>query len=361
MLALSRLFGASSAGPATASLGWSARKKLYEQLASQLENGRPLTEAMLDFRDRLERRGRKSLARQIGLANDQLRNGKTFVEALGPNMSSMERSALASGERAGQLPQSMRLILDVRERITRIQRKLMSYFTAPLVYLVTLIASLYVIGNSVVPPLAQVVPAEKWEGWARGMYFMGLLATGWGMFITVGVIVAVSVAVAVSLPRWCGGLRAWFDTYVFPYNVYRDVVGFTWLLSFTALLRSGVSDTAALQDQLRNGSPWLASRLQPLLDGLRDGLSLPDSMRRAGQGFPSMDLIDEIAAYVRFPDFSEKIDKVARDYSEQLERRMMLIGGAIGGVFSFAMFGAFGVITMGANNISDMITRSIGQ
>ncbi len=341
-------------------LSWSTRKMLYQQLASQLDNGRPLVEAMEDFRDRLARRGRKGLAQAMREATSCLKDGKTFVQSMGPTLSPMERSVLASGEKAGQLTNSMRLVLDVRDRVTRIQRKVMSYFTAPIVYLITLLASLYVIGSSVVPPLAQVVPVSKWTGWAYGMYLMGAVATGWGMVITVSLLVVLGATVIWSLPRWTGRGRAFCDQYVFPYNVYREVQGFAWLLSFTALLRAGVPDTTALQDQLTSASPWLASRLRPVMIGLRDGLNLSAALRRTGLGFPSIGLIDEVAAYMNFPDFPEKIDNVARDYSEFLERKMMIIGGAIGGVFSMAMFMAFGVITIGANTISDLITKSVG-
>jgi type II secretory pathway component PulF len=145
---------------------------LYQQLASQLDNGRPLVEAMEDFRDRLARRGRKGLAQAMREATSCLKDGKTFVQSMGPTLSPMERSVLASGEKAGQLTNSMRLVLDVRDRVTRIQRKVMSYFTAPIVYLITLLASLYVIGSSVVPPLAQVVPVSAGdEPFATNMSF----------------------------------------------------------------------------------------------------------------------------------------------------------------------------------------------
>jgi len=85
---------------------------LYQQLASQLDNGRPLVEAMEDFRDRLARRGRKGLAQAMREATSCLKDGKTFVQSMGPTLSPMERSVLASGEKAGQLTNSMRLVLD---------------------------------------------------------------------------------------------------------------------------------------------------------------------------------------------------------------------------------------------------------
>ena len=342
-------------------MSWGARRTLYQQLASQIDNGRPLLDAMDDYRARAVRRNRKSLAKSMQGAVERVRDGKTFVQALGGSLSPLEKSVLSSGETAGQLPGSMRLVLDVRARVARIQRKVLSYFTAPIIYLVTLLASLYVIGSNVVPPLSQVVPTSRWTGWAYGMYLMGAIATGYGLFITLGVIVVLLGVIVWTLPRWSGRGRAFCDAYVFPYNVYRDVQGFAWLLSFTALLRAGVADTKALQDQIASASPWMASRLKPILTGLIDGMNLAEAMRRSKQDFPSRDLIDEIAAYMNFDDFGEKIDQVAKDYSDVLERKLMVVGGVIGAVFSGAMFMAFGVITLGANTISTLIQSGVAH
>lgn len=341
-------------------MGWSARKALYQQMSAQIDNGRPMLDALEDFRGRLQRRGRKKLAAAVHRTALSIKDGKTLVVSLGPSLTPMERSVLNSGEKAGQLSQSMRLILDVRERTGRITRKVMGYFTSPVVYLITLMVALYVIGTSVNPPLAQVVPYKDWTGWAYAMYLMGAVATGPGLMITGAVIATLCAGVYFSLPKWTGAGRAFFDQHVFPYTVYRDIQGFTWLLSFTALLRAGVSDTAALEDQIKTATPWMASRLRPALSGLRDGLNLSAALRRTGYGFPSLDLIDEIGAYVSFPDFPEKIDYAAKAYSEVLERHLMVLGGMVAGVFSMGMFLAFGIITMGSNTISTLIQATMG-
>ncbi|MCQ4438462.1 hypothetical protein NO135_25990, partial [Clostridioides difficile] len=56
-----------------------------------------------------------------------------------------------------------------------------------------------------------------------------------------------------------------------------------------------VPQADAIAQQIRRASPWLASRLRPVYRALVEGHPLGESLRRAGLGFPSLDLIERIA------------------------------------------------------------------
>ncbi|WP_116138408.1 type II secretion system F family protein [Trinickia diaoshuihuensis] len=348
----------------TVGLSWSLRKRLYEQAASQMDNGRTLTEILEDFRDRLRRRGRKQAAEAAHRVWRKVIDGETLMRAMQISLTDLERSVLASGEKTGQLPNAMRLILDVRERTARMRRKLQASFFAPTMYLFSLYAVLFVIGAYIVPQFSAAVPVSKWTGWAYALYVMGQAATGWTGPIVLMLIVIAGALTWWALPRWTGQQsvpgRAFFDKYILAFSVYREIVGFAWLLSFAALLRAGVPDTEALAGQIFTSSAWQASRLRPIYGGLKNGLKMDAAMRRSGYEFPSLDLIDEIGAYVGFPDFPEKIEVVARQYAETLERRLMFQGVVISALFSGLMFAAFFVLQLGTNAISSILASSMG-
>ena len=342
-------------------LPWSLRRSLYEQAASQLQNGREITQVLADFRARLERRGRKRAAEAAHQIFRKVRDGKPLVVALGSGITPLERSVLESGEEAGQLSESMLLVLDVRERTARVRRYLLGSFATPTVYLVALYATLFTIGIYIVPQFAMTAPIRTWTGWAYVMYVMSQMAIGWLAPLTFGTLFLVIAAAVCAMPRWIGPGRTFFDKHIFPFTATREVNGLAWLMAFAALLRAGVPDTDAIATQIRSASPWLASRLRPIHMYLKNGQDLATAMRATGQDFPSVDLIDDVGAYAGFPDFSEKIEIVARQYSEKLERRIKFQGLLLSMVFIVGMLFAILAVQLGANSISSILTSSMGS
>lgn len=345
----------------TAGLSWSTRRRLYQQASNQIENGLAITQVLGDFRDRLQRRRRKKAALAAHDIYRKVRDGDTLRDAMGPDLPDLESSVLASGEQAGQLPAAMRLVVDVRDRTTRMQRHLFGSFFSPVVYLVAFYSVLFTIGYSIVPQFTENVPVDKWKGWAYVLYVMGQVAVGWEAPVVFGGVIAATAISCWSLRRWTGAGRRFFDRNIFPFTVYREVTGFAWLLSFAALLKAGVPDTEALKSQIFSASPWLASRLRPIEGGLRDGFNLASAMRRSGFEFPSVDLIEEIDAYVGFPNFAEVIEKVAKEYAEALERRLLARGMVISFAFLLMMYFAFAVVQLGSNSLSSLFASSMGS
>ncbi|UIF89232.1 type II secretion system F family protein [Cupriavidus sp. UYPR2.512] len=342
-------------------LSWAMRRRLYQQASSQLENGLTLAQVIEDFRERQARRGRKRAAEAAHEVSRQVRDGKTLMAAMGTSLSDLERSVLDAGEKAGQLPDAMRLVLDVRELTTRLRQKLQASFFAPAVYLVTLYVVLLLIGGYIVPQFTDVLSIDKWTGWAYAMYGMGQLAVGWPAPVIFGSLGAYAGWSWWALPRWAGPGRRFFDQHVFPFTVYREITGFSWLMSFVALLRAKVPDIAALEGQIGTASPWLASRLRPIRLGLADGLDLAEAMRQTGNGFPSLDLIDEIGAYAGFDDFTEKITVAVRQNAEVIERQLLAKGMVMSATFTGLMFLAFVVLQLGSNSLSEILTSSMNK
>lgn len=342
-------------------ISWALRKRLYEQASSQLDNGLNLEHVLEEFRTRLERRGRKRAADATYEVARQVRDGQTLMAAMGEGLTDLERSVLSAGEQAGELPGAMRLLLEVREMTTRMRQKLQASFFAPTVYLLTLYAVLLLIGGYIVPQFIELLPREKWTDWASAMYWLGELAVGWPAPLLFGGLSLYTVWCWWALPRWVGAGRRWADLHVFPFTVYREMNGFTWVISFVALLRAGVPDVDAIGSQAHHASPWLRSRLLPIRDLVADGRELAEAMRLTGNQFPSLDLIDDIGAYSGFEDFTDKISVAVRKHAEVVERDLLRKGMLMSAIFTGLMFLAFLILQLGANSLSSILTNSIGQ
>nr|WP_311530333.1 type II secretion system F family protein [uncultured Ralstonia sp.] len=352
----------------TQALSWRLRRRFYEQAESQISNGVPLLSVLHDFKERVARRSLKA-SQVVEEVHRQVRDGSSLTLAMGDILTDLERDVLAAGEKgarekesSGGLPNAMRLILEVREMTDGMRLKLLSSFATPAVLVIVLWATLAVIGGFVVPRLVEVLPLEKWTGWAYVMYWMGELAVGWMAPLTFGSLIAFAGWSIYALPRWIGAKRSYFDRRVFPFTIYREVTGFTWLMSYLALIRAGVPEIVALKGQIGTAAPWLASRLSPVAEGMEfGGLNLVAALRRTGYEFPSLDLIDEVGAYVGFDNFTEKMEVALRSYAKALERRLLFKGAVISGVFTVVMFVAFFIVALGSNSVSSILASSMGQ
>lgn len=347
----------------TPKLSWSTRKQLYERASSQLKNDLSLPEILHNYRMSLQRRGRNKAADGIHHVWRRVRNGDTFARALSSSLTDLERGILAASEPSGKLPLGMGLILEIRERVGQLKWKMVMSLLPPLTYFLSTYFMLFIVGAMALPPFLEMVPAEKWTGWAYVLYLMGAFATSWvgpvAMFV-----VACFVALGIwALPRWTGlnGIpgRVFFDRWIPGFSEYRELIGFAWLMAYSSLLHSGKSEADALMDQIRSSNPWLASRLRPILQGVKNGLRIDEAMRRSGMGFPSLDLIDEIGAYAGKPGFSERIEAVSRSYLARLERHLMIKTGITTAIFTIVMFFILFVYQQGSNALSAMMTMSI--
>lgn len=339
-------------------LSWGLRKRLYRQTASQLENDGVLPKVLEDFRDRQVRRKRKKAAAAVHHIYRQVKDGATLVAAMDSNLTSLERTLLGSGEKAGRLAESMNLILRTRDMTDRMTRALAGSLFSPITYALALYATLVVFGDYIVPQFASAAPVSRWTGWAYVMYLLGQIAVGWTGPVLLVLLTAATGFTLWAMPRWTGRGRTFCDRYVFPFTIYREIAGFSWLVAFATLISAGVPNVDALETQLATASPWLRSRLLPIKAGLRNGLNMGAAMRMSGYDFPSLDLIDEVAAYVDYADFPAKIKNVCDTYAATLERMLLLKGMVLSGVFTALMFAMMAVLQLGANELSSILSSS---
>jgi type II secretory pathway component PulF len=340
-------------------LPWKLRRQFFERATSQLDNELPLERVLARFRKALERRGKRRAAVAMADIESAVRNGDTLDVAMRSTLSNLERTVLDAGIRSGQLAQAMQLILDVREMVDRIVWRLFIGFLPSVVYSYALYKVLRFIGLDVVPEFEATLPAEKWHGWARVLYLMGQFASGVTMPLIACLLAAYVAWCIWALPNWIGRGRTFFDRWVFPFPLYREITGFAWLLSFLALQRAGTPEVDVLARQARTASAWLASRLTAIRSEIRNGKELSVAMERTGNGFPSEDLIDDIGEYAGFENSGDKLSKAAYTHSRAIERKVLYIGGGVALFMSITVYAAMFVMQLASNSLSSTLTATM--
>ena len=336
---------------------WAVRESLYQHLSAQMTNGIDINQALTSFCKRLQRRNKPSSLKIVRGIERRLRDGSTLASALKPWVTSDEVSLIASGELSSTLPRSFDLIIESQHRISRVRRSLQGTVRRPVILGVAVYAMLWAIGTYMTPTFQLILPAENAHGMSSLLYFLGDVAQS-AYVILIPLVASVLFSVIKwSLPRWGGRYRILAERF-FPFSYYRDMEGYAWLMSFSALLRADMPDTDILKFQLKNANPWLSERLNSLRRRMLNGMSLQEALLGKDKahpepfGFPNPDRVDDIASLSGLPDFPERIATIAGQWAEELERKTRQSTERAGLWMDVVMYAIVTVLVLSINAIS---------
>lgn len=345
---------------------WPVREALYRHLSAQVSHGVTVETALDTFRTRLQRKKKASSDKLVADVARRMRDGATFATALSAWVPQDEVSIIGSGELSGNLPRSLDLIIEAKRRIMRVNKALQTSMVTPAVYTAAVYGMLWAIGKYVTPGLQQALPKSKAHGLVYGLYAAGDFANSWWAILPPIVLVVVVAYVIHSLPRWTGRGRIAIER-VFPYSFYRDIQGYSWLMSFAALLQVGMPDTEILKRQIIQATPWLKERLHALWWRMDNGASLAAALLASGKngmppfGFPNPEIVDDIASMAGFSDFSQRIAIVAVQWAEDLERSTLARAKSFGFALEIFMYAVMGLLMIAINSMSTQVGNVSGM
>jgi hypothetical protein len=154
---------------------------------------------------------------------------------------------------------------------------------------------------------------------------------------------------------------------MFPYSFYRDIQGYTWLMSFSALLRAGMADVEILKRQATQSTPWLKERLKALWWRMDNGASMPAALMAKGKngmpafGFPNPDIVDDIASMAGFSDFAERIAVLAVQWADELESSTLAKAKSFGFAMEIVMYAVMGLLMIAINSMSTQMGNVPGM
>ena len=342
-------------------LDWKIRAPFYQHLVDQVGNEIALEKALVHFRDRMLRTKKHAYARIIFLIIQKLQNGKKFSESLEGFVDSDELAIISAGELGGKLPFVLSLILEQHDRSVRLKQTLRQGLSSTVGHLLIACAVLWYLASAVIPGLQSAVPAAKAQGLVHFLYAIsGFVNSAW-IFLFPIVFGSALATLMWSLPRWTGPARLLAERH-FPYSYYRDLVGYQWLMVFSTLLASGISDVQILQMQAKGASPYLSERLSLLFHRMRSGgMSLPEALisptRQGGlaMNFPSPEINESIIALYGFANFPERITKLVTTWAAQIETQTLALAKSISTFFEFAMMFGMALLILAVQDLANQV------
>ncbi|PFH10285.1 type II secretory pathway component PulF [Collimonas sp. PA-H2] len=332
--------------------GGNARLRLYRKIAKMLANGLPLLKILEELQARASHGGKKPnepLAIVLDDCRRMVQNGRMLSEALLWWIPGTEQMIIMAGEQAGRLEGTLVAVIDVVQSGKKIKAVIIGGVAYPIAIFVLIVAYIYIFGTRVIPQFARMVDPATWHGAARSLYLMSQLVQQWMPYLVIALVLLMSAIVA-SMPRWCGNLRVLLDRFA-PYSVYRLMVGSSFLMAFSALQFAGVTVERSLSRLANAAQPWLRERLDGALLGVKSGLNCGEALRRAGYGFPSDEVVDDLCVYAGYKGFGEALKIMADEWMEEgveiITRQMKVLNGVaivlLAIVIGWLVTGFFGI------------------
>ncbi len=325
---------------------------MTRQLATLLEAGIPLVEALQALMDQAEQEEFKEILTDI---RDKVNEGSPLADALRSHkkaFSPLYINMVTAGEASGNLEAVLKRLSDFMENQAKLKGKVSGALAYPL-FMIVLMSG--IVGLLMVVVVPQVTSVFEDFGQALPWYTQLLIATSsflgsfwWLVLLLIG-------ATYYGWRRWVGttaGRMKW-DTMMLTVpmlgSLFMMVAVARFARTLSTLLASGVPVLQAM-DITRNvlGNAELMRVVEDARNSLREGESIATPLRRSGV-FPPI-VTHMIAIGERSGQLEEMLEHVAAAYDLQVETKLtavtglleplaiVIMGGLTGGIaFSIVM------------------------
>ncbi len=337
-----------------------ARLKIYRKLISLLRNRFSLMDALDRIRGIITNDGKnpdEPLALAILYWSRSLQNGNPFSVALEGWAPASERLMLSVGD-VSHLEGALENLIKVTEGTTKMKQPLVSAISYPMFLSMMTVLIIYAIGVYMVPPMMSAAPNTRWSGSARDLVQLSVwIQKNW--LLAFSFLPTVFFLIYLTLGRWKGKTRAWFDN-VPPWSLYRIFVGVTWMLAMAALVRAGTPVSQALRSLRHDASPYLLYRIDSALVFINNGDNLGEALNKTGLGFPDKEIIGDLRIYSEMDNFQGALDQMANEWLENSVTGISQKAAVLNMVATLFVSGAIAWAVMGTFSMQDQITKAMG-
>ncbi len=288
----------------------SDRMTLYEDLAFLLENKQKTEDAIAGML-RMRRRKNDAVSLCLSDVRHALTRGRGLDAGLAGWIPPQEATILRAGRVAKDLRGALLRAIEVVKGIGEMKATAVVNLTYPLMLLGGTFYMMQMVYDRFLPRLEQLAPPDRWTGplWWLGAithFFVG------NRYVLAAGLAAFTGWVVWSLPRLTGVVRRRVLDHVFPWSLYREMQGVSFMLNLSALLRANVRTEEALEMLSRNASPWLYERLSATRRQVARGKHLGQALADSGYAFPSREAIDRLLLLTSGPGGEDNIENFAR-------------------------------------------------
>jgi type IV pilus assembly protein PilC len=313
-----------------------------QELAALLRSGLPMLQALGLMLERQREPFFRSVLRDVG---DQVRSGEELsraIESYGGLFPPLFAPTLRAGERSGEMEQVLRRFIRHQKLLMDTRRRVVSALVYPSALVGLSIALISVMTVYVLPRFTDFFSALQVD-----LPLLTRITMGFSLFVKDNLlfIVAAVVLVVVTVSQWGRsqsgrvGLARFKLKLPLLGGIFHRMALSELCRSLSTLLAGGIPLVDSLDVAIRAvGNDYIRARLAPMVDGVREGKSLAETLEKSGVGFEiAIDMVKVGEATgsldVMLEDASNFLDEEVETRLERvlslLEPVMMMLMGII--------------------------------
>lgn len=325
------------------------RLRVYDKIKSLLSNSMTSNQVITKLLARKKPSDlyRKPDAAFLDHVSESYRKGYSFSEALRGWASPGEIMLIRSGEESGKLNESLDRTIDMLNKMIEMRERVKSEITYPIVLFIALFVIVIGFAKFMLPILTQFGQPEDWDIIAQSLYYFSTWVAEYWIMVIIFIYGLIKV-ISKSMPVLIGPLRDTLDK-IPPYSIYKSIQSGLLLIALGSLMKSGVQFRRSLENIRSEATPYLALKIEEIVDNIDKGLDNGKSMNTNFVG----DIGDDIEDYSSGSNIEEAMEKLGdlsiKNTIESIAKQSSVarvISIALVAGFVLWIYGAFVLITV---------------
>lgn len=303
--------------------GQSTRMRFYAMMRDFVKDGVPVYDALKE----IEAGSKKLKFFPPEVISDLMmsmrgRAGKaprTLGESLKPWVDPVEAALIDAGEQSGRIADGLNEVTNLIKAQSKISATVIGSMIYPVALLLLLGVFLWMVSSQIIPVMSEILPREKWPTIGR---VLGVISdNSWLILGAIfGSIAILMIAFFMTAGKWTGPARDFFDRYIPPWSIARQMRASMILTSISMLMEAGVPVSSAMGQLHAIGSPWQRVHMEHIQGRMRRGMSEADAI--AGNE-TSVSLFDPVTAWeIRMYGARSSFATTLRGLSERAMERI---------------------------------------
>jgi type II secretory pathway component PulF len=287
-------------------IGTTERLNLYNKIASFMEEGVDLQNIFEQLYIQYIKNNKKDpRAAMLNEWNESISAGRSLSVTMSEWVPPSEIMVIRAGEKSGNLANAFRNAVIITESSKKMIGALTSEMGYPVFLLIMLFGLIYMFSVSIVPKLVAVADPETWPDVSYALYEMANFVQNKWWIVIIGII-GTGYFISWSFTRLTGKGRYYLDK-IPPWSIYRTFQSSAFLVSVSAMLKTGIPIFDAINDMKMMSKPYVRKHLEMMILKLNVGNSIGVSMN---SGFLDIETGMDVEIYAELRGLDASMEKI---------------------------------------------------
>lgn len=286
------------------------RIEMYHQIRSMMLEGITIVSVFTNL-EKIYRIENKSDPRiyMLGCWRKALEEDGSILKELRHWIPPSEAVMFKVAEETGDWPKSLESLIFQVEKKAEMKKVIAAEMAYPAFLTMLLVAILYGFGSAGVPMLTDMLPVERWPALSMPLYHLSTFIASKIILVLLGIAAFIYLIFRMQ-DKYIGVARNRLDK-IPPFSVYKSMQGASFLISLSALLKSGIPIIESVSIIKKNSSIWSRWKINRIQKDFQEGHTGALSLITSGENSMfERDVRIQIRAYSSLGEMDKAINRI---------------------------------------------------